>query len=346
MRTAALQFTIIVLLGAVLAARGNETPTNILVSLPTPPAPPWYQRVAKGVTVTNLTPVAYFRGLLGMTPAERQRLLADKSAAEREQVLAKVDEYKALPSGVREERLRQTELHWYLLALLRLEPAQRRARLKEISPLYQPMILHQLAQWDQLPADLRKALLEKESFLRTYVQWQDHSTSAREDMLGKMPAEQQERWAQELNRWQAWPESRREELCDAFRLFFCLTVEERKETAQALSEAERRQMEQALQSYANLPSALQRQCVESFSKFAEMSPQERDQFLQNAAKWETMTESERKLWRTLVNRLPPRPPGPYWPNLPPTPPGMPWPPMPSQTAASGPGVTNLAKAAK
>jgi hypothetical protein len=273
-------------------------------------------------------------------------VLADKSEREQEQVLAKVREYQALPREVREERLRQTELHWYLLVLLRLDPAERKARLKEISPLYQPMILTQLSQWDQLPADMRQALLEKESFLRTYVEWQGHSPATQEDLFGKLPAEQRAHWAQELNRWQGLPESRREELCDAFRRFFCLTPVERKETAQALSDAERRQMEQALQSYASLPPAQQRECVDSFSKFAAMSAEERNQFLQNAAKWEAMSAYERQMWRMLVNRLPPMPPGFYKSKLPPMPPGWFPPSPPMRTAASQPSATNPVQAVK
>jgi Protein of unknown function (DUF3106) len=290
--------------------------------------------------------VAYFRGLLGMSPAERQRVLADKTAREQEQVLAKVREYEALPREVREERLHQTELHWYLLVLLRLDSAARKERLKEISPLYQPMILGQLAQWDQLPADTRQALLEKESFLRTYVEWQTHSPAAQEDLFARLPVEQRAHWTKELNRWQGLPESRREELCGAFRRFFCLTDGERKETAQALSDTERRQMEQALQSYASLPPAQQRECVESFSKFAAMSPEERNQFLQNAAKWETMDAYERQVWRTLVNRLPPMPPGFYESKGPPMPPGWTPPPKHQQTAAGPPAANSQTQAAK
>jgi hypothetical protein len=341
MRKAAIQLTSFLILGAALAALGQSAQTNSF----DPPPPHWYQCVANGVTLHYLTPVAYFRGLLGMTPAERQRVLSDKSAQEQEQVLAKVREYQALPREVREERLRQTELHWYLLVLMRLDPADRKARLKEISPLYQPMILQPLAQWDQLPADMRQALLEKESFLRTYVEWQDHSPAAQEDIFGKLPADQRAHWAQELNRWQALPESRREELCGAFRRFFCLTAGERQQTVQALSDTERRQMEQALRSYASLPPGQQRECVDSFSKFAVMSAEERNQFLQNAAKWEAMSASERQMWRLLVNRLPPMPPGFYQSNLPPMPPGFP-PPKLMRTAASQPAATNPAQAAK
>ena len=345
MRPASIPLASIIFLGAALAAMGQTPQTNAFG----PPAPPhWYQSVTNGVTLNHLTPVAYFRGLLGMTPAERERVLADKSEEKRKQVLAKVREYEALPRQVREERLLQTELHWRLLELLRLDPAARKARLQEISPIYQPMILSPLAQWDKLPGDVRKALLEMESFLRTYVQWQGHSPAAQEDILAKLPGEQRARWTQELNRWQGLPESRREELNRAFRQFLLyLTEEERQATIQALSETERRQMAQALQSFANLPPAQQRQCVESFSKFAAMSTGERNQFLQNAAKWEAMTAPERQLWRTLVNKLPPMPPVPpgfYQSKLPPLPPGLSLPPMRPPLRAGEPAATNLAKA--
>jgi hypothetical protein len=173
--------------------------------------------------------------------------------------------------------------------------------------------------------------------LRTYVDWRSHSPAAGEDAFSKVPAQQRAHWAQELNRWQAMPESRREELTDAFRRFFLLTTGEQKETVQALSEAERRQMEQALQSYASLPPAQKQECIDSFSKFAAMSPGDRNQFLQNAAKWEAMSASERQTWRLLVNRLPPVPPGFYKSNLPPMPPGMPdmnFPPSPLQVSTA------------
>jgi hypothetical protein len=341
MRPATLHLSRILPLVAVLAAMGARAQTNVAGASPQPfpPMPPhWYQTVGHGVTVSNLTPVAYFRGLLGMTPAERERLLAGQPTARRTQVLAKVREYEALPREVREERMRQTDLHWHLLNLLPLDPASRQERLKDISPLYMPMILSQLAQWDQLPAPLRHALLEKESFLRTYVQWRGHSPEAQADVLGQLPAERRADWEKEWNRWQELSESRREELCQAFRQFFYLSGEERRETVQALSGTERRQMEEALQSYANLPPSLQRQCVDSFSKFAEMSTDDRSQFLQNAAKWEAMTASEREVWRKLVNHLPPTPPGMYQSKFPPGPPGFPA--FPAPPAAGKPGVTD------
>ena len=55
-----------------------------------------------------------------------------------------------MPRDMREERLRQTEMHWYMLTLLRLDPVERAKRLREISPLYQPMLMGALDQWDPI----------------------------------------------------------------------------------------------------------------------------------------------------------------------------------------------------
>ncbi len=319
-------FGFIVFAAAIIA--GAQPPTAEPTGPPPPPSPHWYQHVAKGVTVTNLTPIAYFRGLLGMTPEERERVLADKTPKEREHVLAKIDEYERMPREIREERLRHTELHWYLLTLLRLSPAQRQERMKEISPLYAPMLSQQLGLWDRLPGDTRKALLDNEHFLQTYAQLQEASATLPNDAPDKIPAAQRARWKAELNQWQALPESRRRELCEAFRQFFYSTGEQQKATIKGLTSEEQGQMAQALSSYAALSPAAQRDCVESFSKFATMSAEDRDQFLHNAAKWEAMSGHEREVWRSLVNRLPVIPP---WP-------GPPMPPVANGDAS----VTNMA----
>jgi hypothetical protein len=332
MRPTALQLASALILGAALAAAGGGAQTN--TALPQPP--PGNPSVTPGVTVNHLSPVEKFRVLLGMTPAERQRVLAGKPAADRTLVLAKLKEYQDMPREAREQRLTQTELHWHLLALMRLDPAQRPARMKEISPLFFPMIQQQLAQWDEVPAATRQELLKKEGFLRAFLEWQDYSPAGPEAFLARLPAQERARWREELQWWQALPESRRAELRRQFRQFFYLTGEEQKQTIQALSDSERRQMELALRAYAGLPPAQRRQCVDSFGKFASMAPEERSQFLQNAAKWEAMTPHERQLWRRLVNELPPMPPGFLPPPMPPMPPGFHWPPVPPPPAANPP----------
>jgi hypothetical protein len=285
-----------------------------------PPPPHWYQTVTPGVTLHHLSPVEYFRGLLGMTEEERERALASRPAEERAAILAKVREYEAMPPEAREARLHQTELRWILMTLIREKPEERAEELKRVSPLDQPMILTELRQWDEVPAETQKALLEKEQFIRTYLEWWRSSPAGQQEILNKLPPGRRGQWEEELKRWGKLPEGQRAELCGQFRHFFALPGEEQKQTMETLSAGERKEMEKTLREFALLPAGERRQCMASFEKFATMAPEERNQFLQNAAKWEAMPARERQLWRRLVGELPPMPP------MPPMPPGMP--PMP------------------
>jgi hypothetical protein len=315
-----------VLLGAVCWGQ-----TELEVVTPFPGAPQeshWYQNVSPGVHLSHLAPVEYFRGLLGMSPAERERVLAGKVPEERKAILDKVREYEALPRAVREARLHQTELHWHLLNLMREEKADRAAELDQISPLDQPMVLEPLAQWDELPAATRKALLEKEDFIRIYLDWAAHSPAGKKDMLEKLPAAGRVRWQAEWQRWQQLPEEQRAALCGQFRQFFTLTIREQQQTIDQFSDGDRRDMEDALRLFDRLPPAERQACVNAFGKFAKLTAEERNQFLRNAQRWEAMSAYERQTWRELVEQLPPMPPAP------PMPPGFPaFPPFPPTTTA-------------
>lgn len=270
----------------------------------TPPAP-GYQTVTPSITLHHISPVEYFRGILGMTPAQRERALALKSPDERRAILLKVKEYESLPREVREARLRQTDLHWRLITLMRMDTEERDQQLKTISPLDLPMIAEQLRRWDKLPETTRQALLGNDRYMQTYVSWQVSARAGQD----------------EIPRW--LPLARRTYLATQVKLFQTQAVN-------PLSPDERQQMEQSLQTYADLAPAQRQQCIDSFGKFAAMDPRERAQFLQNAEKWESMSPHERQLWRTLVGELPPSPPAPA--GMPPMPPGFgPYPPAPGQT---------------
>lgn len=286
-------------------------------------APPGYQSVPPAITLRHISPVEYFRGILGMTPAQRERALAGRPPAEKKAIFEKVREYEALPRAVREERLRQTDLHWHLITLMRLEPKDRVEHLKQISPLEMPMVLEQLQQWDELPEETRKALLANAQFIETYVEWRASSPVGQEEIVKKLPADRRAQFSEEVKRWQSLPKEQRTELCGQVQRFFVMTTPEQRETINTLSDAERQQMEGSLAAYAQLPAGQRQRCIDSFEKFAAMAPEERAQFLQNAEKWEAMTVRERQLWRTLVGQLPPMPPAP--PGMPPMPPGFPAP---------------------
>ncbi|HEY3913909.1 MAG TPA: DUF3106 domain-containing protein [Verrucomicrobiae bacterium] len=298
-----------------------------------------YQSVSPAITLRHISPVEYFRGLLGMTAEQRERALATRTPAERRAILEKVREYEALPRQVREARLRQTDLHWHLIMLMRMDPKQRVEHFKLISPLDMPMVIGQLQQWDELPEATRKALLANAQFMETYVAWQVSSPADQKEILNKMPVSRRAEFTEELKRWQALPESRQAELSGQFQRFFVMTGQEQQQTISALSDADRRDMEEALEAYQALPPEQRQRCIDSFGKFATMSPEERAQFLMNAAKWDAMTLMERQLWRSLVGKLPPMPPAPL--GFPPMPAGFP--PMPPSFPAPGNSSTAMAR---
>jgi hypothetical protein len=332
MRTTTAAFVCLTLLGGAVAASFGQT--NDPLQPPRLPAMPRYQQVTDSVHLHELSPVAYFRVLLGMTAAERERALAEKPATEREAILGKVSEYEALPPAIREARLRQTQLRWTLVALMKVPPAQRAERLRGLVLTDQPWIKNRLREWDQLPTAEQKAYLEKQSFLSLYLRWQSASSVGQAEIINKLPPASRAQWMGELARWQALPEGSRQEMCNRFSEFFAMDDRQKQATVSALSDQERRQMENSLRAFAQLSAAKRRLCVQSFSTFATMKPDEQDQFLRNAAQWENMTPEERRLWRELVHSLPAQPPMPPGfraippGGLPPMPPGFNSPPMP------------------
>ena len=272
---------------------------------PPPPLPPpiQYKTVAPGVTLRQTSPILYFRGILGMTPAERERALANKPADSKKILLAKVEEYLALPVDIREARLRQTQLRWEVTELNNLAPADR-------------------------PAFIKEAALEDRSLLEDYARWMTNSPAGKNEMLDKLSAERYAALTKALAQWDAVPEPERLQRSAAFGQFFEENQTRQQKTLNAFTDAERHTIEMALKQFAGLPEAQRKNCIQSFEKFASMDPARRDDFLKNAALWETMTPKERGLWRALVQRYPslPPPPGFRSPPAPPLPPGMILPP--------------------
>jgi predicted Fe-S protein YdhL (DUF1289 family) len=270
-----------------------------------------YKVVAPGVTLHQTSPVLYFRGILGMSPAERDRALADKPADSRKILLAKVQEYKALPDNIREARLRQTQLRWELITLTNLPPAGRPAFIKEVP-------------------------LEDRPLLQDFNHWQSLSPVGQQELLAELARRSPQRHQdliQALARWESVPETERQQSSAQFGQFFDLDQTQQQKALTTFTDADRRTMETALKVFASLPEAQRKLCIQSFQEFASMDAAKRDEFLKNAALWEAMTASERSLWQALVQKfptaqaqappiMPPSPPG-YYPVLfPPSPPGL------------------------
>jgi hypothetical protein len=251
------------------------------------------------------SPVAVFRELLAMEPAERKQALAIRPPPIQERLAAKLQEYEILPPDFREQRLRETELRWYLLPLMAESRTNRAARLALIPEDQRKLVGERLEQWDLLPPPLQKELLNSELTADYFSQLQSAVTEKeRQQILEQISPERRAELESGLERWRNFSESQRQKLLSSFNGFFELTPREKKKALNTLSDSERQQMEKTLEAYANLTPAQRVQCIRSFEKFAGMSLPQRQLFLKNAERWKEMSPGDREAWRQLVTVAP------------------------------------------
>lgn len=287
-----------------------ETPGGTRSTLPPMPPPS--------------SPVDFFRELLAMRPAEREQALSNRTEAVKARILAKVREYEALPAEERELRLRATELRWFLTSLMQ-QPPDRRPPLDQVVPAHlRQAVADRLAIWDALPEPVRYQFLRDELALNYFsrVPRLPQGGGAAEPMrvavrTGAPPPPPDDTDARLEGR-------DLREVARQLRRLFEWTPEERQKALATLSESERRQIEESLRRFEQLPGDQRRRVIASFERLARMTPAERRAFLQNAERWSAMSPSERERWRRLVQQvpeLPPLPPGFYEAQPPPLPPG-------------------------
>lgn len=293
-------------------------------ALPTPPLPK--------------PPIVYFRELLALRPEDLERSLAQKPEAQRNALKAKLQEYTSLDPEEREARLRATELRWYLRPLMETHPTNRLPTLAAIPDDYRILVKKRLEQWDLLPPELQREVLENEWLIQRFPPGESGTLPQKGAVEPGIAPERRDGLERDLARWFALPQEKRQRMYERFERFFQLSPDEKAKTLNALPEEERRQMEKTLRSFEKLPPGQRHLCIDSFSKFANMTPDERAHFLKNAERWKEMTPEERRTWRALVTRLPPLPPGFGEPPFPPRTPGSkPAPPLPG----GGLNLTNV-----
>jgi hypothetical protein len=282
------------------------------------------------------SPVNHFRELLAMTPADRALALTNRSPQARGFLEAKMAEFESLSESAREERLQTLQLRWLLLPMMRLTPAQREPRLAAMPEADRRLVEERLQEWDQLPAELQRSVLENESVIRLFFRPENSPLRPEVSVTNLSPAVRKQ-MEQHQSRWQAMSEEERARVLTQFERFFELNAKEKARILSRMGQQERRQMELALQRFAQLPKARRELCLRGYQKFAALSSEERLAFLSNAERWQAMTPKDRQLWREMVARLQPKPPLPpgLSPKLPPVPPratvGLPLPSRPAQT---------------
>jgi Protein of unknown function (DUF3106) len=255
------------------------------------------------------SPVAVFRELLNMEPAERTKALANRSEETRKRILAKIREYQSLKPDERKLRLKVTELGYYLRPLMQTPGTNRAAQLGGIPEGYRELVQVRLEKWDGLSPETQKRLLLNDAAIRAMTEL----TNAVSTNVTRL------RWVMlkhTINNWNQLPPRVREELTNKFDDFFQLKPTEIQRAAKILSPEERAQISATLQKFGNLTANQRAQCIQSFGKLAAMSDSQRQLFFQNAERWEMMTPRERDEWRKLVETAPSLPPVSAYPALP------------------------------
>ena len=277
------------------------------------------------------SPVEFFRELLQMSATERVAALTNRSVESRKVIMAKLKEYAVLDANERELRLQVTELRWYLWPLMNMPATNRFMQLTNIPAGQRVLVESRLKEWDSLPEDVRKELLDNEATRNFFTQLQGRTAEQQQHILATMPAAQRQALQQGIDKWNRLTEEQRRDLGDRFNQFLVLTEQERDKVLKTLSGPERRQIEKTLQTFGRLPAKERAECIESFEKFANLGLVQRQQFLRNAERWRQMTPNERQAWRELVKKVPSAasPVG-----LPPLPPEIP--PLPAMTHSSQP----------
>jgi hypothetical protein len=302
----------------VVSAVATVTVVAENLRVPMPPLPPGAEQQHPAPPLPT-SPVNNFRFWLNLAPAERAPLLAKMSDAERKALEAKLAYYDSLPVDARDLRLRETQLHWQLLELMKLPPSQRAERLAQVPASQRELVQSRLKQWDALPAAKQKTFLENEDVIGVYLQMQEAPPRERGQVLTSMPPDVRMPLEQRLQKWNNLPPVQRQEMSDRFAEMFQLEDREKEKIIAALPEDVRKQFDQLNDSLKNLPPEERKRCTAALNKFLKMSPEDQTRFLANAARWQKMSEKEHNTWRHIVNKvpqIPPLPPG-FEPPVPP-----------------------------
>jgi hypothetical protein len=180
-----------------------------------------------------------------------------------------------------------------------------------------------------LRPEVQQALLVNERLMRiiTCVLIERSSTA------GTLSADQRGRLEEAVLNWNSLPESKRVAAEHTFKQMLAGSIEA---APLGFSQADREEMQRALDAFKRLSPERQNSCLRNFAKFAGMSTEDRNAFLQSAEEWQNMSSKDREVWRSLVKRsraFPPFPPGFFTKRLPPM-------PQPGSLATTNPGGGN------
>jgi hypothetical protein len=249
------------------------------------------------------SPIALFRELLALTPAARERQLAEKYSKQQTILRTKLAEYEALSPPEREFRLRATELRWYMMPLMRMAPSNRADRLVAVPDIHRELIMARLKQWDQLPVSSQREFLTNQTTIEWFLRLESSTPRQREVILTTISPQDRQQIETNIQRIASFSPEKRQELFARFRSFCELDAREQARILGAVSVTQLPRAQKTLVTLQNLPKAQRDLCLEGLTKFTTLTAEERQEFFKNCERWKAMSPAERNAWRALIARV-------------------------------------------
>ena len=246
------------------------------------------------------SPIDLFRRLLATNAAGRDQFMVGKSVPLRQYLDDRIRDFEAMPAEERNAKLQALELRWYMPHVMRLKPSERAPRLDTVSEPMRSIIRQRLLQWDILPPQLQKEVLDNETAIKFFER--PEQAGGPGNTLGAMSAGQRSDLEKRYVDWMALPENKRREIVARFDDFMGMPEATRSNVLARLTDIDYAQMQQTLSQFSTLSKEQRAQAMQGFRKFAELSPGEQAAFLKTAERWRTMSEKDRELWRNVVAR--------------------------------------------
>jgi len=257
--------------------------------------------------------------LLALDSAGREAALQGRTEWQARYLRERLAEFDALTATEREVRLGLMHLRYSMLSLLRASAAQRAERLADVPSEDRELLAERLREWEKLPADQQKELLQNEAVLSQLSWFETDSAERRAALLQSLSPQRRQEFEADMQRWRELPEIQRQRLTHNFSRFFELSDRGKQKALQRLTESDRARIERATEALEKLPPDERVQCLEAMNRYAAMTLPERSRFLENAALWQKMSPEEREAWRRVATHVGSGRSSPKRPPMPPPP---------------------------
>ena len=246
------------------------------------------------------SPVALFRELLAMSPAEQSDAIERRFPEKRAVITRKLDEYRALDPAILEQKLFVTEMHYFVVPLLNVPSESRRSSLGLMTANVRVIVSEKLKQWDQLPTRNRDEILANSKLLGWFLQ------DGVQPPMPPMPVGNNDSFS--VRPPLPTPELQAQaDLADRVNAILELPASDRSEFLEKVDPAARAQITDIVARLNQVPEVDRSKCVASFVRIALMAPDERRRFLASADAWVAIPDKSKRLWRNVVPELPPVP---------------------------------------